>query len=124
MPLKRSGVMADMTRLLSARKARSLTETLTEHKLKTPLVPERCAFGSSNACPVESQGQSWKATVSPASVDVVIPTYNRARVIGRALESVLAQTHPVRNIFVIDDGSRDDTEAVVAGYRAPCLVLR
>ena len=40
---------------------------------------------------------------------MIIPTYNRRDLLPRALDSVLAQTHPVDEIVVIDDGSTDDT---------------
>jgi glycosyltransferase involved in cell wall biosynthesis len=43
---------------------------------------------------------------------VVIPVYNHARYIGRALESVLAQSRPPDRVICIDDGSRDDSLAV------------
>jgi glycosyltransferase involved in cell wall biosynthesis len=48
---------------------------------------------------------------------VVIPTYNRARSVGRAIDSALAQGHPELEVLVVDDGSTDDTEARV-GRRA------
>lgn len=40
---------------------------------------------------------------------VVIPTKNRARLLGRAVESALRQTLPVEEVIVVDDGSTDET---------------
>ncbi len=47
-------------------------------------------------------------------VSVVIPTFNRAHILGRAIESVLNQTYTDLELIVVDDGSVDDTEAIVA----------
>jgi glycosyltransferase involved in cell wall biosynthesis len=47
---------------------------------------------------------------------VVIPTYNRAKIIGRAIESVLNQTFQGFEIVIVDNGSDDDTQSVVEGY--------
>jgi len=49
-----------------------------------------------------------------ALVSVIIPTYNRAHLVGRAIQSVLAQTFTQFEILVIDDCSNDDTERVVS----------
>ena len=49
-------------------------------------------------------------------ISAVLPTFNCSRLLTRAIESVLAQTRPVDDFVVIDDGSTDDTREVVAGY--------
>jgi glycosyltransferase involved in cell wall biosynthesis len=46
-------------------------------------------------------------------ISVVIPTYNRAHTLPRALSSVLGQTLPAFEIIVVDDGSEDGTEALI-----------
>lgn len=56
-------------------------------------------------------------------VSVVIPVYNRARVLPRALDSVLAQTHQDFEILVVDDGSTDAVATVVDGYRSARIRL-
>lgn len=47
------------------------------------------------------------------SLSVIIPTYNRAPTVGRAIQTVLDQTYQDFEIIVVDDGSKDDTEEVV-----------
>jgi glycosyltransferase involved in cell wall biosynthesis len=50
-------------------------------------------------------------------VSAIIPTYNRRELVQRAVDSALAQTHPVGEIIVIDDGSTDGTgDALRARY--------
>jgi len=48
---------------------------------------------------------------------VVMPTYNRANIIGKAIESILEQTFQSFEIIVIDNGSTDDTQSVLEKYR-------
>ncbi len=58
---------------------------------------------------------------SPHTVSVVIPAYNAEAVLPRALESVFQQTHPVEEVIVVNDGSRDRTAEVMASYGAKII---
>jgi len=49
-------------------------------------------------------------------VSVIIPTYNRADKLKRAIESVLKQTHERFEIIIVDDHSRDETKSVVKNF--------
>jgi glycosyltransferase involved in cell wall biosynthesis len=49
-------------------------------------------------------------------VSVILPTYNRADVVARAIGSVMRQTFAGWELIVVDDASQDDIEEVVASY--------
>ena len=51
------------------------------------------------------------------NIDVIIPTYNTARFIEEAINSVQSQTYKPKQIIVIDDGSIDETGRIVAGLK-------
>lgn len=57
------------------------------------------------------------------SVSVIIPTFNRAKTLARALSSVIAQTHLVDEIIVINDGSTDLTNCVLNKYRNKVTII-
>ncbi len=59
-----------------------------------------------------------------SSITVVIPTYNRAEWLPATVESVLQQTRPADEVLIVDDGSRDDTEAVCRAFPAPVRYVR
>ena len=50
------------------------------------------------------------------NVSVVLPCYNGARWIGRAIESILAQTCENFELVIIDDGSTDNSKKIIAPY--------
>lgn len=53
---------------------------------------------------------------STPTVSVIIPTYNRERLLPKAIESVLAQSFSDFELLIIDDGSTDNTQAVIEGF--------
>ena len=52
-------------------------------------------------------------------VSVIVPTHNRADLLPRAVDSVLAQTCGSYEILIVDDCSSDDTQDVIAGFFDP-----
>ncbi|RJP26260.1 MAG: glycosyltransferase [Candidatus Omnitrophota bacterium] len=55
-------------------------------------------------------------------VSIVIPTYNRAALLERTLESALQQTYYKTEIIIVDDGSTDNTKEVVISLQDPRVV--
>jgi glycosyltransferase involved in cell wall biosynthesis len=50
------------------------------------------------------------------TISTIIPTYNRAEFLPRAIESILNQSLSVDEIIVVDDGSSDNTKDIVSKY--------
>ena len=59
-----------------------------------------------------------KYPVNPR-VSAIITTHNRATLLPRAVDSVLAQTYSNYEIVIVDDGSSDNTQEIIAGFRDP-----
>lgn len=63
----------------------------------------------------------WSITTEESErISVVIPLYNKAAEVERALRSVINQSLAPREIIVVDDGSTDDSRAIVERIIAEC----
>jgi len=49
-------------------------------------------------------------------VSILIPCFNAARWVAQAIESALAQTYPKKEVIVVDDGSTDGSDAIIARF--------
>jgi len=57
-------------------------------------------------------------------ISIIIPTFNRANLIKRAVDSALQETIPGDEIIVIDDGSTDNTQQVISSYESRITYFR
>lgn len=55
-----------------------------------------------------------------SEISVLVPSYNHAPFIERSLRSIFAQTIPIKKLIVIDDGSKDESVAVIETVLADC----
>lgn len=98
--------------------------TLVEHLTLPPRVPcqrllsqydhdgEQAFLKKISAVPLETKKKSRKFYAS-----IIMPTYNRAATLKAAIDSVVAQTHKIWELIIIDDGSTDDTHKVLKPYK-------
>lgn len=60
----------------------------------------------------------------PVTIAAVMPAYNRQELVGRAIESILAQSRPADRIIVVDDGSTDGTAERVERFGSAVTCVR
>ena len=70
-----------------------------------------------------SRARGMRAKRAPG-FSIIIPTYNRAAFIERAIDSVLSQIRPADEVIVVDDGSDDDTPNILARLGDRITVIR
>lgn len=63
------------------------------------------------------------ALEQPPLVSVIMPIYNRADILGEAIQSILSQQYRNFELIIIDDGSEDDSVAVIRGIDDPRIRL-
>jgi glycosyltransferase involved in cell wall biosynthesis len=57
-------------------------------------------------------------------ISVIIPTYNRKNMVGNAIKSVLNQTYKNIELIVVDDGSTDDTQKLIANFTEAIYIYK
>ena len=50
------------------------------------------------------------------NVSILIPCYNAARWVGQAIDSAIGQTHPDKEVIVVDDGSTDGSLEIIKSF--------
>jgi glycosyltransferase involved in cell wall biosynthesis len=68
------------------------------------------------SAPQRSGVRELRGVETAPLITVLTPTYNRAHLLGRVYESLLAQTFPRFEWIIVDDGSQDDTEMLVKSW--------
>jgi glycosyltransferase involved in cell wall biosynthesis len=105
---------------------RLLDELERLERIEHALAAERAELAATSALAAEARHAAAALALQLAGVDapaptdvlvsVVLPTWQRAAVLGDAMASVSAQTHQRWELLVVDDGSTDHTADVVARY--------
>jgi len=104
-----------------ARAIREISDPGVRNRLAAPA---RTASEAHDVAVIEARESAlyrWLIDGPEPTVSVVLPTYNRAGMLKEAVENVLAQDYPWLELIVVNDGSTDDTPAVLEAITDPRL---
>ena len=100
-----------------------LASSMTQPQIIAPFTEEdKRAFATMETIANRLAARALSAPNRPR-VSVVMPVHNRAAVVPGAIRSVLAQTYPDFELLIVDDGSTDDSVAVIRGFDDPRIRL-
>ncbi|WP_167767252.1 glycosyltransferase [Jannaschia formosa] len=100
-----------------------LKSSMTQPEIHAPFAEEdKRAFAVMEGIAKRLAGRALSLEDKPL-VSVVMPMFNRASIVGDAVTSVLAQSYGNFELIVVDDGSSDDSVAVVNGFYDPRIRL-
>jgi len=81
-------------------------------------------LGGDMAVPADQVDAASPSPATPARISVIIPNYNHARFLPRALSAFLRQSLPPAEIIVVNDGSTDNSLEVLTGFARQHPVIR
>ncbi|WP_152192645.1 glycosyltransferase [Georgenia satyanarayanai] len=96
--------------------ARAAAQVLLDTRGFEHVERDRASFDTELEARVKAELRSRPLPPDPPTVSVVVPTKDRAHLLGATIDSVLAQTYPHWQLVVVDDGSEDDTPALLERY--------
>ena len=76
------------------------------------------SHSSNSQLPSNSSGDARSRRVPEPQISVLMPTYNQAAFLRRAVHSLLAQTYSNWELLIVDDGSTDDTPLLISQLRS------
>ncbi|WP_454084903.1 glycosyltransferase [Georgenia sp. Marseille-Q6866] len=98
--------------------ARAAAQVLLDTRGHEHIERDRPTFDTELEARVKAELRSRPLPPEPPTVSVVVPTKDRAHLLGATIDSVLAQTYPHWELIVADDGSEDGTPALLERYAA------
>lgn len=57
-------------------------------------------------------------------ISIVIPTFNQSRFIAKTIQSVFEQTYPNYELIIVNDGSTDDTDAILSRFGSDLQIIK
>jgi glycosyltransferase involved in cell wall biosynthesis len=80
--------------------------------------PGRKVLTSDETYMRDDTAASWRTYDPTALVSIVLPVHNGARYLSHSIDSCLRQTHTNLELIIVDDGSIDDSSAIIKNYAA------